>query len=142
MNRIQKALATFDQGFNCAQSVCSAFSDTFGIDAQLALRFAGSFGGGMRCGEVCGAVTGALMVIGLKYGQTEQGDRAAKERCGQITQAYMERYAQEKGTLLCRDLLGYDIRDAEAKAKNPDRIRQVCPGAIESAVRLLEEMGF
>ncbi|MDW7659642.1 MAG: C-GCAxxG-C-C family protein, partial [Bacillota bacterium] len=99
-------------------------------------------GGGMRCGEVCGAVTGALMVIGLKYAQTEPGDRAAKDRFGQITQAFMERYAQEKGALLCRDLLGYDIRDAEAKAKNPDRIRQVCPGAIESAVSLLEEMGF
>lgn len=138
----EQALATFKQGFNCAQSVISAFCAQYGVDEALALRFAGSFGGGMRCGEVCGAVTGALMVIGLKYGQTDAADKASKEQCGQTALAFMEQYKHAQGSNLCRDLLGFDIRDAEARAKNPDRIKQVCPGAIEAAVQLLQELGF
>ena len=37
------------------------------------------FGGGMMCGETCGAVTGALMVIGMVYGHSREGDQSQKE---------------------------------------------------------------
>ncbi len=139
---VQKANALHDGGFNCAQAVLGAFCGRYGMDDTLAMQVAGSFGGGLRCGEVCGAVTGAAMVIGLKYGQTEAQDKAAKEKCYEVTSAFMKAYADRKGTLLCRELLGYDVRDGEAKARFPGRPKEVCPGAIGAAVRLLEEMGF
>ena len=142
MTQSEKALETYAKGFNCAQAVCSAFCEKYGIDEQTALRFAGSFGGGMRCGEVCGAVSGALMIIGLPHAQRTADDKERPERCGPLTVTFMERYENEKGALRCRDLLGYDVRDREAKAKNPNRTREVCPGAIEAAVLLLEEMGL
>jgi C_GCAxxG_C_C family probable redox protein len=141
-DHVQKALELRQIGFNCSQSVIGAFCGDFGIDEHIAHKFAGGFGGGMRCGEICGAVSGAIMAIGLKYGQYDANDKASKEECYKITSGFMEEYAKRNGTVLCRELLGYDIRDAEARMKFPGRQKEVCPKAIESAVRILEEMGF
>ena len=64
MNRIEKAVGKFKEGFNCAQSVLYSYADELGLPDDLAMKIATGFGGGMgRTQEVCGAVTGALMVI-------------------------------------------------------------------------------
>ncbi len=140
--RANRAAGLHQSGFNCCQSVVGAFCDKYGIDEETAMKFNGGFGGGLRCGEVCGAVSGAVMAIGLKYAQTAAGDSEAKERCYRVTSEFMEKYAAKKGTVLCRELLGYDIRDPDARAKFPGRQKEICPGAIKDAVELLEEMGF
>ena len=140
--REKRAAELFDSGFNCAQSVVGAFCEDYGIGAREALRLAGGFGGGLRCGEVCGAVSGAVMVIGLKHGQSVTGDAAAKAECSRLTSEFTERFRGKNGTLLCRELLGYDVRDSGAREKFPGRQKEVCPKAISDAVALLEEMGF
>ena len=45
--RIEKAVDYFKQGYNCSQSVVAAFADLYGIDHNLAVRMAASFGGGI-----------------------------------------------------------------------------------------------
>ena len=45
--RVEKAIALFKQGFNCSQAVCAACADLYGMDEEVALRVAASFGGGM-----------------------------------------------------------------------------------------------
>jgi len=139
---VRKALEMFKSGFNCAQAVAGSFNEDLGIDDKVLMKIACGFGGGMRCGEVCGAVSGAVMVIGLKYGQSDAGDTAAKGNCYKITSEYIEKYKKRNGTILCREILGYDVRDARDRAKNPGRQKEVCPKAIETAVLLLKEMGF
>ena len=53
--RQDKAEVFFREGYNCSQSVFLAFSDIYGLDEELALRIASSFGAGMgRMREVCG----------------------------------------------------------------------------------------
>ncbi len=140
--KVEKALKLFDSKLNCSQAVLGAFCSKYGMAEELALKLACGFGGGMRCGEVCGAVTGAVMVIGLKYGQTAAEDIEAKARCYELTSKFMEEYAKRNGYVVCRELLGYDLRDAEARAKYPGKIKEVCPNAIQTAVLLLEDMGF
>ncbi|MCK9526492.1 MAG: C-GCAxxG-C-C family protein [Limnochordia bacterium] len=136
------AFGLFNGGFNCAQSVVGPFFSVEDGDAQLALKLASGFGGGMRSGEVCGAVTGAVMVIGSREGQCRADDLATKRKCSELTSKFMEEYAKRKGTLLCRELLGYDVRDHEAAAKCAGNKREVCEGAIKTAILLLEEMGI
>ena len=63
----------FDQGFDCAQTVFSAFAEDLDLDEETALKIAAGFGGGMHQGDMCGCVTGGLMVLGLKYGWSEEG---------------------------------------------------------------------
>ena len=140
--KVEKALSLFDSGFNCSQSVIGAFCEQLGMSESVALKMAGGFGGGIRCGEVCGAVSGAVMVIGLKYGQSIVGDTDSKDTCYKITSDFMKRFSEIKNTVICRELLGFDIRNTEDKAKFSEKHKEVCPKAIETAVLLLEEMGF
>lgn len=68
MTRSEKAISDFSKGYNCAQSVFSAFSEESGIDEEQSRSIAGGFGAGFgRLQETCGAVTGAIMVIGCKF---------------------------------------------------------------------------
>ena len=69
----------FDQGFDCAQTVFSAFAEELDLDEETALKIAAGFGGGMHLGDMCGCVTGGLMVLGLKYGWNEEGDAVGKD---------------------------------------------------------------
>ena len=54
----------------------------------------------------------------------------------------MEGYAELQGTLNCREILGEDPRDAGAAKGFAAQIRQVCEGAIETAIVLLGELGI
>jgi C_GCAxxG_C_C family probable redox protein len=140
--KVQKALELFHSGFTCSQAVMGTFCKQLGMDEKLSMKLTSGFAGGLRCGEVCGAVAGAAMIIGLKYGQDNADDKASKVKCYEVTSKFMEEYAERNGTVLCREILGYDVRDTAARAKFPGRQTQVCPKVIETAVTLLEEMGF
>ncbi len=75
------AKALFMEGYNCSQAVVGAWAEDIGLDSETAYKIASGFGGGIgRMREVCGAFTGAVMVLGLKFGNTIGSDRAAKAR--------------------------------------------------------------
>ena len=66
--RRERAMALFEEGYNCAQSVFLAFSDLHGMDTHTAAALSSSFGGGMgRLREVCGAVSGMFLVAGTMF---------------------------------------------------------------------------
>jgi len=138
----EAAVGYFKDHFNCAQSVVGAFCEDCGVDRESAFKLASGLGGGYRCGEVCGAASGAVMVIGLRCGQYLKGDLAQKNICYAKTLKYMESFAEQNGSYLCRDLLGYDMRDVSAREANKEKQREICPKFIESAVRLLESGEF
>ncbi len=97
----------FRQGYNCSQAVVAAFSEELGIDRETALRLSSSFGGGMgRLREVCGAVSGMFMVAGLRYGYSDPKDSAAKAEHYSRIQALAQRFKEENGSIVCRELLG------------------------------------
>ncbi|RPJ11189.1 MAG: C_GCAxxG_C_C family protein, partial [Desulfobacteraceae bacterium] len=80
MNNSEKAVKYFNDKFNCSQAVFAAFSPEFGIPETVAFKIACPFGAGMgRMQETCGAVTGAFMVIGLKYGKSNQEEEHLKQ---------------------------------------------------------------
>lgn len=138
----QKAVTTYKNGFHCSQAVLSAFSGKFGMDEQTALKLGGCFGGGMCCGEVCGAVTGALMVLGLQYGHSDAQDVQAKTLTNAKTMEFINAFKTENGSILCRDLLGYDVSVPEdlAVIREKKLFSQFCPKMVESAARILEKM--
>lgn len=142
MNKSDKALELFSNNFNCSQSVLTAFAPDFGIDEKLALMLGTSFGGGARNGEICGAVSGALMVLGLKYGHYNAADNEQKSRAYQIAVEYTKRFKELNGSIVCRDLLGYDLTkpDEMACIKEKGLFGTVCPKMVESAVKILENV--
>lgn len=140
MNKTDKALELFTNNFNCSQAVLTAFAPDFGLDEKLALKLGTSFGGGARNGEICGAVSGALMVLGLKYGHFDAADSEQKSRAYGIAVEYTKRFKEANGSIVCRDLLGYDLKkpDEMACIKEKGLFGDVCPKAIKSAVEILE----
>jgi C_GCAxxG_C_C family probable redox protein len=133
----------FKKGFNCAQSVFTAFSDDFGIDKETALRISGGFGGGMgRLQLTCGAVTGAFMVLGLKYGQVKPEDSAAKEKVYSEIQKFAKEFTAINKTTSCFELLNCDLKTEEGKLffKDNDLHNKICAKCVKDAVLILEKM--
>jgi C_GCAxxG_C_C family probable redox protein len=143
MDRVSHALATFDSGFNCSQSVLTAFCNEFGLDNEIAFKVACGFGGGMgRAARTCGVVTGAFMVIGLKYGQTEKDNKAAKEKTYALVREFAGLFKKEHGSIQCRELLSCDISTPEGfkVASEKGLFKTTCPKYVEGAVKLLEKV--
>lgn len=136
---IQTAAERFDQGFNCAQAVLSAFASEAGLAEESALRLASPFGGGIaRQGQVCGALSGALMALGLHRGNdTPQG----KEETYRLAQEFVKIFEERNGHILCRDLIGYDLStvDGLQAARESEIFGLVCPALVRSTAELLEE---
>jgi C_GCAxxG_C_C family probable redox protein len=142
MDNKQKALDIFSKQFNCAQAVFAALAEEIGIERETALKAAACFGGGMRCGEVCGAVTGALMALGIRFGSAKENDPEGKAEAYKRSAAFLEKFREKHGTILCRELLGYNPgvpEDAE-KIRELGLHDKVCHQAILDAVEIAEEI--
>lgn len=142
MNHLEKAEEYFCNNFNCSQAVFTTFATEMGLDEEVALRIATQFGGGARKGEMCGAVSGALMALGLKYGHCHAEDAEEKGKAYQIAEDFMNRFIAEKGTVVCRELLGYDVSKTEdmQKIKELNLFKTVCPEMIRCATLIVEQM--
>lgn len=142
ISHVEKAVEYFSNNFNCSQSVFATFATEYGIDEELALKLGTSFGGGARMGELCGAVSGALLVLGLRCGHCKCGDIETKEKSYAIANEYMHRFIEKQGSVVCRDLLGYDLSKPnemeEAREKN--LFHTICPEMVKQAVVVLDEM--
>jgi C_GCAxxG_C_C family probable redox protein len=134
----------FERGFNCAQSVLAVFCEKHDADFDTAVRAAAGFGGGIGCGEACGALSGAVMVVGQKYGPTEPEDASGKENCHARTAEVVERFRARNGAARCGDLLGCDASTPEGREHyEAENLRaKICVPAVQSAVEILEALGY
>ncbi|MFR9649891.1 MAG: C-GCAxxG-C-C family protein [Rikenellaceae bacterium] len=129
-----QARAIFEQGYNCAQSVAMAYAEDLGCDEALLSTVASSFGGGFaRCREVCGAVSGMGVISGFVIPATDPKDRASKAANYALVQSAIERFRQENGSIVCRELLGLT---ANPNVRSPKRS---CAELVEMAAQLIGE---
>lgn len=142
MKHADRAEQYYSNNFNCSQAVFTTFATDLGLNEDIALKIATTFGGGARKGEMCGAVTGALMVLGLQYGHCHAGNTEEKYRAYQIAEDFMDRFIAAKGTVVCRKLLGYDLTKEEdmVKIKELNLFRTKCPEMVRCAAEIVEQM--
>jgi C_GCAxxG_C_C family probable redox protein len=143
MDRANRAVEVFKEGFSCSQAVLEAFSEAMGLDRNTALKIAQSFGGGMaHRGETCGAVTGALMVIGLQYGRTRADDAKAKEKTYATVHEFIKRFEARHDSIVCKEILGYDVSDDEEfkQALEEDVFAKTCPKLVQTAAEICEDL--
>jgi len=141
-DRMKKAEQYFAGNFNCSQSVLATFAPELGLDEEMALKIGTQFGGGSRKGEVCGAVSGALMVLGLKYGHYHADNMEEKRTAYRIAEDFMNRVIAEKGTTVCRELLGYNVSkpEEEEKIRELGLFQTVCPEMVRCVTGIVEKM--
>lgn len=114
MNRKEKAMKLFEEGYNCAQAVFLAFEDLHGMDRKAAAALSSSFGGGMaRLREVCGSVSGMAMVAGVLYGYDDPKASAEKADHYARIQQLAGEFEEANGSIVCRELLGLSVKKQE-----------------------------
>ena len=145
MNEKERAVELFHEGYNCAQSVFTAFSYRFGIDEETAKKISAGLGGGVgRMREVCGAVSGAAMVIGSVCSATEGKDSDSKQKNYELVREFADRFIKRNGSIVCRELLGLDVK-MENTAKPDSRTaeyykKRPCVELVGDAAEILAEI--
>lgn len=144
MTKSEKAIALFDQGFNCSQSVLTVFSEEFNLSEDDCLKISCAFGGGMgRQQLTCGAVTGALMVLGLQFGRAKGDDVSRKITSYEKATEFFEAFKQQNVSTNCRDLLqGLNMNDPEElkKIESLGLFKTSCTKYVKDAVDIAEKM--
>lgn len=140
-DKVNAALAKYEAGYNCAQSVVSAFAQDFGLETATATKLSSCFGGGMRMGATCGALSGALMVLGLAKGFATYNP-ASKEAVEAVCVDFIARWREHIGDTECREILGLDVSIPEERLKGKEDgiFARFCPNCIQRSVELLSEM--
>ena len=142
MNRGELAAQNFRSGYNCAQAVLLAFSDLTGLEDDVAMKLASSFGGGMgRLREVCGAVSGMFMVAGLLYAVRALRPPEATPAPYARVHGLAARFRAANGSILCRELLQGVPTDKTAvpEHRTPEYYKKrPCADLVRDAALLME----
>ena len=142
MDYEKRAEELFREGYNCAQAVFLAFACEK-MDRDEAARLASAFGGGLAgTRNTCGAVSGLAMAYGLLRGYADPQDKEAKRAEYEAVREMTEEFAQQNGSIICRELLGLagqtagqqpSERTAEYYKKRP------CPELCRMAASILDD---
>lgn len=140
MDHQEKAAQLFVSGYNCAQAVAGAFSDVTGISLEQSCKMVSGFGGGMgRMREVCGAVSGMVFVLSTLYGY-ETPDPEAQKNIYACVQDLAEKFRQECGTIICRELLSNPPSDPAPTPRDAEFYKvRPCARFVILAAKLLDE---
>jgi C_GCAxxG_C_C family probable redox protein len=143
MNKSEIAAGYMKSGYNCAQAIIKTYAGDVGVKGEDAVKMAAALGGGVgRNGLICGAVSGAALIIGMKYGTTDPLNFPAKETAYNKTSELLERFRAEHKTVLCKELISYDMRNPEElrKAREAGVFQIKCPLFVATAAQILEKI--
>ena len=147
MTKSQLAKEYFLNGANCAQAVLCAFAEECKLDETSAMRLASGFGGGMgRMREVCGAVSGMILVANILRGNTDPKDKAAKDAHYALIQHLAEKFREQNGSIICRELLNLEGHGPDApvsEARNGEYYKKrPCAELVALAAGIVETEFF
>lgn len=135
--RVVCAEEMFRKGYMCSQAVFAAFSETLGLEKEMALKIANGFGGGIaRKQEVCGAVSGAVMLIGLKYGKVLADDNISHEKTYRTIENFFREFIERNKSINCYEILGCDL----PTAKERGLFSTVCLKCVRDSAEIIENL--
>ena len=140
-NISEAASSKFESGCNCSQAVLSAACDRLSLDCELAMKMAGSFGGGRQ--EICGALAGGILALAIRHARAAQNLAAGDNSIYTQTSELVDRFQKRHGGIRCKELLGgCDLQTETGKADFKQRgLRQVtCACCVASVASILEEI--
>ena len=144
MTRAERAKAYFMEGYNCSQAVAMAFSDLMGMSEQTVAKLTSGFGGGVgRMREVCGSITGMTFVMSALYGYDDSGDARGKQKIYAEVQKLSEKFREENGSIVCRELLGLSAKEVSPpipdQRTNQYYRKRPCAELVECSAEILED---
>ncbi len=142
MNRSEKAVAQFLEGFRCSQAVLGVYAEGYDMDIDVARKISLGLAAGSGNGGECGAVSGAYLAIGLKYGFSHPGDPQALNEMFDQIRCFTHRFKTLHKEINCPQLIGLDIFSAQGHQKfvDDDIKTSRCVNFVRDAVQILEEI--
>ncbi|MCJ7820731.1 MAG: C-GCAxxG-C-C family protein [Bacteroidales bacterium] len=137
MDKKERALSFFREGYNCAQAVTLTFTG----ENSTAANAAAGFGGGMgRMQNTCGALTGAYILFGLRHGTDGLPSEEEKKKVYDLVRNLNMKFVERNGTDLCSELLGEDINTPAGKSaiESKGLTGKVCEKCIGDVVEIIE----
>lgn len=140
----------------CCQCTIAAIQDSLDIrnDAVFKAGSGLTAGGGLSCEGSCGGFTGGVMVMSSVFGRCRQkwdNDRNEKDCAHRMAEALMNRFKQEYGSHICRNIhqrifgRDFDLKvvaqrgDFEKLGAHVDKCTSVVGEAAAWAVELILE---
>ena len=141
--RIDRAVELFKSGYNCSQSVVTAFADLYDLTEEQALRIAASFGAGIgRMRETCGAACCMFILAGLHTGSVVPDAKAIGANY-KLVQDLAQVFVARNGSLNCGELLGlkknYPISSMPEERTATYYKKRPCVKMVEEAARICVE---
>ena len=129
--KTEKAEQNHQKGYNCAQAVACAFAEEMGIDESIIFKMMEGHGLGMgRMEGTCGAITGAVAVIGALKSCGDIEKPVSKAATYKLSGELVKRFQEKNQATKCKDL----------KVIETGKVLRSCPGCIEDATAILEEI--
>jgi C_GCAxxG_C_C family probable redox protein len=139
MNKKDKAISYFREGYNCSQAVLMACAG----EGEGNVKAAAAFGGGMgRLQKTCGAVTGAYIWFGMNYGSSGLPQENDKIQVYERVKSFNKAFVERNGTDLCSELLGENINTPDGRARIKERglHERICEKCIIDAIEIIEKI--
>ncbi len=139
----EKAIHSFYNGMNCAQSVLTAYADHLKFDPDLALSVSAGFGGGMgKMQKTCGAVTGSFMVLGISNTKRYVENIDARNATNEMIQKFTADFTALHGSLDCKALLNCDFTTDEGGQRfiDEDMKKNICSKCISNSIKLIDDL--
>lgn len=131
-DRAEKAKELFKNGYNCSQSVFTAFADLYNIDEEKALKLATPFGGDFTGTRViCGAVSAMAMIAGLEEGSPTAHNKDERNDNYDTVSYLMNQFKEKYGSILCKHLKGVGKCDPPVKRINCTECVQFCAELLD-----------
>ena len=136
-NRKLKAIELFKERYNCAQSIMLAYCDLVSIDEDLAFKISSGFEGGIvKMGKTCGTLNASIMLLSLKYGETNKSDVDNKMKKREIIRNFMNEFIQNHKGISCTEIL------TEEKDKTYSMHSEKCACIVTEICDLLDKYMF
>ena len=134
---VEHAVAYFCDGRYCSQAILLAFGEKYKLDDDTAIKISCGLNSGARCASICGAALGAVLVIGMKHGDSN-------DICNLEVEKFLKLFGDKMGGLNCRDILGCDIFTPEGRAQASEGglFGTVCVEAVTCAAQILKDQGY
>ncbi|HNX83402.1 MAG: C_GCAxxG_C_C family protein [Bacteroidales bacterium] len=139
MNKKDKALGYFREGYSCSQAVLMACTG----GSRDAASAAAAFGGGMgRLQKTCGAVTGAYIWFGMAHGVPGLPSESDKAAVYGRVKEFNRIFTVRNGTDQCSELLGENLNTPEGKDNIARKglSQKVCEKCIGDAIEIIETL--
>jgi len=135
----QKAIAYFEEGFNCSEAMLKGYLDVYGKDPILGATASG-FGGGIGGkGITCGAVSGAIIAIGLHYNRQNSADKKLYSKIRENSLELIEQFSEINTSSYCKELQPYDLTTMKGRETlhNDPEVKAKCKSYLASTAELL-----